>query len=192
MDSIGNSIELIATGCGILYVVLMTRQSVWCWLFGNLSVGLMSYSCYHAHLYADMVLQWMYFVIGVVGFVRWKKGVDTGEELCIRRIIGRDARLLLVASFIVWMITAAVLLNVSSSRLPLIDSLLFAASLAATWLQAYKYLENWYVWVPVNIAYALVYGAGGLWAYVVLSLCYAALSVNGFRVWKRSSLSTAQ
>ncbi|MFM8473019.1 MAG: nicotinamide riboside transporter PnuC [Candidatus Kapaibacterium sp.] len=176
-------VEILATLTGILYVVLMTRETRASWVFGNISVTLVSISCYEAGLYADMVLQWIYFVIGIVGFVHWRRGKDAGKHLRISMANGRVRVLSAASVLVVWTIVHLLLTRFHGARSPFLDSLLFAASVVATWHQARKYLDNWLIWIPVNLAYAGLYMERGLPMYSVLSLVFAALSIRGWRAW---------
>lgn len=184
MDLVLLLVEIVSTITGLLYVILMIRESRACWLFGNISVALLSYSCFHAGLYADMVLQWVYFVIGVVGYVQWR---PIGEENEIPRVRKATASTLVfsaVVGSLFWVLSYNVLGLVPGSRLPMVDSLLFAASVIATWFQTKKYIENWMVWIPVNVTYALLYSFRGLYLYAVLSIVFAVLSYRGWKQWK--------
>ncbi len=189
-------IEIIATLLGIAYVVLLIRENIWCWLAGNLSVILIAYSCYYANLYADMALQLFYFGAGVYGFVHWKWGVASNTEgtalgVGIRNLKGPEGLAYLVALLIGWGIAFLTVSQFRTAALADIDSLLFAASLVATLLQARKLLENWLLWIPINISYVFVYQMRHLEAYSVLSVLYAGLSAYGWFQWSKQ-LKTAQ
>ena len=84
-----------------------------------------------------------------------------------------------------WLLTYLVVSQFRSAALAQIDSLLFAASLIATFMQARKLLENWLVWIPVNLSYVVVYHLRDLDAYVVLSVLYAILSAFGWFQWSK-------
>ncbi|MFN4769781.1 MAG: nicotinamide riboside transporter PnuC [Candidatus Kapaibacterium sp.] len=177
-------IEVLSGITGVVYVILLTAERRSCWLFGNLSVALLGYSCWEAGLYADMALQGVYFAIGVVGFLNWTPTVADRDKLHISRISLRTGMLMTIVCIVVWIVVYQALRLFPGSRLPMMDSLLFSCSLVATWFQARKYLENWLLWIPINIAYAGLYYSRDLPVYVGLSLVFAALSLRGLVQWR--------
>jgi nicotinamide mononucleotide transporter len=185
-------IEILSGIAGVLYVILLTAERRSCWLFGNLSVALLGYSCWEAGLYADMALQGVYFAIGVVGYVNWTPTAADRDKLHISRISLRTGMLMTVVCIAGWIVVCQVLRMFPGSRLPMIDSLLFSCSLVATWFQAKKYLENWLLWIPINLAYAALYFSRDLPVYVGLSLVFATLSVRGLVQWKRALRFTGE
>lgn len=177
-------IEALSTVTGVLYVVLMIRESRACWIFGNISVALLSYSCFEVGLFADMTLQWIYFVMGVIGYVQWSPSSESSSALSVSQASGIVRLRSLSAGIVVWMVVYGVLMNLPGARIPILDSLLFAASIVATWFQARKYIDNWLIWIPVNVVYAGLYWSRELPMYAILSVMFAALSFRGWRSWR--------
>ena len=60
-------------------------------------------------------------------------------------------------------------------------------SLVAIFLLARKHLDSWPVWIfGVNIPYLALYAYKGLYLTAALQLVFIALSVAGWRAWRRS------
>lgn len=182
-----NWIELLATLLGIAYVLLMIRRNILCWVAGNISVALQAISFYNVHLYADMTLQAVYFAMGCYGLWLWRKRPRRdSDERQIKRIESFRKCVPLgcawVCGSIVW---AAVLRGWTNAALPELDATLATASLVATWMQAHRYLENWLLWIAIDVAYAGVYWNRGLLLYVVLYAVFALMALQGWKVWRR-------
>ena len=58
-------------------------------------------------------------------------------------------------------------------------------SVIGQWLLGRKYVENWPVWIVVNVVSTALFAYKGLWLTVVLYGVFVALSVVGWRAWQR-------
>ena len=67
------SLELLAVVVTLGAVYLTTRQKIWCWPLGMISVVLYASVFYQARLYADMGLQALYFALAIYGWWAWPK-----------------------------------------------------------------------------------------------------------------------
>ena len=68
------TIEIAGALTGVLAVWLTTRQKIWCWPIGIVSVLLYVVVFYEARLYATMGLQVVYVGLAVYGWYAWGKG----------------------------------------------------------------------------------------------------------------------
>jgi nicotinamide mononucleotide transporter len=68
---------------------------------------------------------------------------------------------------------------------PYFDALPTAGSVAGQWLLGRQYVENWPVWLAVNVVSVALFAHKGLWLTVVLYALFALLSVFGWRAWSR-------
>jgi len=59
------------------------------------------------------------------------------------------------------------------------------------WLSARKRLENWVLWLAVDVVAAGIYAVKGLPFYALLYTLYLALAVLGFQQWRRSLETSA-
>jgi nicotinamide mononucleotide transporter len=77
----------------------------------------------------------------------------------------------------------------TDEALPYLDGFTTSFSLVAQWMQARKYLENWMVWVVVDILYVGMGVSQGLTLTAGLYAVYVGLAVLGFRDWRRSMIA---
>jgi nicotinamide mononucleotide transporter len=68
------------------------------------------------------------------------------------------------------------------------DSLTTVMSFAAMWMTARKYIENWIVWLVVDVVATVMYTVKGLDFYAILYGVYLGMAVWGFLAWRRSLL----
>lgn len=178
-------IEWAATLLGVAYVVLMIRRNILCWVVGNISVTLQAMSFYTVRLYADMMLQGVYFVLGCYGFFRWLRKPPSHTSRDISRVESAGLWLLLIGLWVVGSIVWAwVLSKWTNALVPEIDATLATASLVATWMQARRYMENWLLWIGIDALYAVLYWWRGLYLYVVLYTLFVVLAWRGWKQWR--------
>jgi nicotinamide mononucleotide transporter len=56
---------------------------------------------------------------------------------------------------------------------------------AGQWLLGRQYVENWPVWLAVNLVSVALFAFKGLWLTVLLYALFAVLSVAGWRAWQQ-------
>jgi nicotinamide mononucleotide transporter len=59
------------------------------------------------------------------------------------------------------------------------------ASITGQILLGRKFIENWAVWVAVNLVSLGLFAFKGLWLTVGIYIVFAALAVVGWRAWKQ-------
>ncbi len=75
--------------------------------------------------------------------------------------------------------------HATDSELPYFDALPTVGSVAGQLLLGLKRVENWLVWLAVNVLSVALFAYKSLWLTAVLYALFAALSVIGWRAWTR-------
>ena len=70
------------------------------------------------------------------------------------------------------------------------DSTTTVLSFAAMWMTARKYIENWIIWLVVDVLATGIYIFKGIWPYALLYGLYIPMAVWGWMTWWRSMLSS--
>jgi len=68
---------------------------------------------------------------------------------------------------------------------PYFDALPTVASVTGQILLGRKFVENWPVWVGVNVVSVALFASKGLWLTVLLYALFTVLSFVGWRAWRR-------
>jgi nicotinamide mononucleotide transporter len=181
-----NSIEIVAAAFGVVSVFLSVRQNIWSWPTAIVNVGLYILVFYGSKLYADAGLQVVYVVLNAYGWYHWLYGGKNRTELPVTRT---PARLWLVLVALIAAGTAVlgtVLTQRTDAALPWVDSLTTSTSLVAQWMMTRKLLENWIIWVAVDVVYIGMYINKSLYVTAVLYFIFLILSAMGFFQWRRS------
>ena len=178
--------EIVGVVTGILGVWLTTRQKIWCWPIGLVSVVAFIVVFFQAKLYAAAALQLIYVGLICYGWYAWLHGGEGHGTLRVSRVPPRVMAVLAAAGGVTWLVLAAFLSRRTDEALPYLDAFTMSFSLVAQWMQARKYLENWLVWVVVDLIYIGMALRQGLTPTAGLYLVYVGLALVGLRDWRRS------
>jgi len=183
--------EPIGTVLGLIVVWFLIRQNVWAWPLGVAYVFVSITVLYEARLYANLLLHLVAFLpMNLYGWYYWLFGTEQRDELPVTRTSGSVLATLAVlcgavaAGLGLWFATQ------TDAAYPYWDNGVFAMSLAAMWLTARKKIENWILWLVVNVISVGLYSLQGLQGYAILYAIYIGMAVWGYVTWRRSMLET--
>ncbi len=188
-------LELTGTLVGLIYLWLEYRASVWLWAANIVMPLIYIFVYYESGFYADMGINVYYLVASLYGWIMWRRGRDNGKELPIshtpRREIALMGSIFAVLMLGIWLI----LINFTDSTVPLGDTFTTALSVVALYMLAKKYVEQWLVWIVVDVECAALYIYKGLYPTAILYLLYSVVAWFGYRRWLKmmkndASLST--
>jgi nicotinamide mononucleotide transporter len=176
-------VEVIGFITGGLCVWAVTREWTWNWPMGILNNLAFIVLFVGAGLYADTALQVVFVIIGIYGWISWVRGrVDV---LPIRRASTRELVIGLVLTAVATVAVAFLLAAETNSVVPWPDAFILAASLWATWMQAKMIIEQWWVWIVVDVVSIPLYFIKHLNLTGILYLGFLALCVYGLVKWTR-------
>jgi nicotinamide mononucleotide transporter len=182
-------IEAIAVTMTLIGIVLTIKQKISCWPVAI--VGILAYLVVfvRARLYADTALQPIYVVQNIYGWWYWAHGGDRGQgEAPIVELSARSRVAWLAGTSAVSLVVGFALARWTNAAAPYADSTLSTTSLVANWLLARKVLENWWLWIAVNIGYVILFWKKHLLLSAGLYAVLLVLAVAGLLEWRRSYL----
>jgi nicotinamide mononucleotide transporter len=179
--------EAVSAALVLISVYLSTRENIWAWPTAIVAVILFGLVLWQQRLYAGVGLQLCFVVISAYGWYHWLFGGEQRSELRVTRLTPSVA----VASLGVWVAGTllygwSVTTFTTDPTLPWLDAALSAASLLAQWMLSRKILENWLVWVSVNVCYVGMFFYQGLQIYAGLYVVLFFLAGKGYLDWRRS------
>lgn len=181
-----NPIEIVAAVFGVISVFLSVRQNIWSWPTAIVNVGLYIIVFYESKLYADTGLQVVYVVLNAYGWYHWLYGGKNRTELPVTRTSPRLGAFLVALGLTGTAVIGTLLARKTDAALPYVDALTTSTSLVAQWMMTRKLLENWILWVSVDVIYIGMYIYKSLYVTAVLYLIFLILSAIGYLEWKRS------
>lgn len=179
-------LELFAALIGAISVWLSVRQNIWSWPTAIINVVLYAIVFYEAKLYADMGLQVIYAILSIYGWYEWLYGGEGRTELHVSRTGPRLGALLALIAAAGSALLGTFLHRATDAALPFMDSFLSSTSLVAQWMMTKKLLENWLVWIGVDVLYVGMFIFKGLFLTAGLYAVFLALAVKGYIDWRRS------
>lgn len=178
--------ELLSSALAAITVLLTIRQNHWAWLFTIVSSATYAVVFYNAKLYGDMSLQFMFIGAAFWGWYQWLRGgVDHGE-LKVSRLSPKGIASSAIAWLVLFAAIAMLLSRFTDTDVAYPDAFLTAGSLVGQVLLARKKLENWVVWIIVDILYVGLYVYKDLMPTAILYTIFIVLAAQGLRVWRRA------
>jgi nicotinamide mononucleotide transporter len=178
-------VEIIGFVFGVAGVWLTIKENVWCFPVGLINVILSLVLFYQQKLYSDAIQQFVYIILLSYGWYKWNSGKDESEEL---KISFSSKKLLFVLFLlcVFFSISAGALFkNYTDASLPYWDATATALSFTAQWMIAKKKVENWILWIVVNIMYIGIYIYKDLFLYAFLFFIYLILAIVGWNEWRK-------
>jgi nicotinamide mononucleotide transporter len=175
-------LEWTAVVLNIAFTIGIAYEKRWAWVPGFVAscIGVGLYALQHT--WALCALNGYYVVMAAYGWWSWGR---PGPELPVtRRKLPFHAALLAGLMAATWLL-ATLLATQLNGAYPGLDAFITAFSLAATWMMARKYVENWLYWVVGDAVAVYLNWRIGYDAYAVLNVIYIALSIAGLVKWMR-------
>ena len=193
-------LDIVTTVLGLAYILLEYKASVWMWVVGFLMQALGIVLYYQKGLYADCGMEFYYLSMTVYGYWRWvsKTGsqgdgsfVETKESshLPIRHFPSRLVLPWTLLILTLWGIIYWLLVTFTNSNVPLADSFTTALSIVGIWALAHKYLEQWFIWIAVDVVTCVLYFYKDIPFKASLYGLYVVIAILGWFKWRRMMMS---
>jgi nicotinamide mononucleotide transporter len=184
-------LEIAAVAFTLAGVILAIYENIWTWPIGIAGVLLYLVVNWHAHLYANGILQIVYFVLSIHGWYEWLHGGTNKTELYVTRTTRRQWIGCSIATVVLTIAIFELLRLTTDATFPFWDALTTAISLVAQWMMNEKLLENWMVWFVVDVIYVVIYIQQSLYLTAGLYAIFVVLCVWGYIDWLRSARAHA-
>lgn len=183
--------EILGTIVGLIYLWLEYKASIYLWIAGIIMPAIYLFVYYEAGLYADFGINVYYLLAAIYGWIVWRSGKakDDKQELPITRMPGNYWMALLGIFAIVFVGIAWLLMTQTDSTVPWADSFTTALSIVGMWMLARKYVQQWWVWIVVDVACSALYIYKELYFTAVLYAFYAIIAIFGYLKWKKMMVS---
>ncbi|MBL8319490.1 MAG: nicotinamide mononucleotide transporter [Burkholderiaceae bacterium] len=135
-------------------------------------------------LYGEATLQFFFIAVALWGWYQWLRGRgDDGAALRVHRLNPAARWRVAALTLAAWPLLGLLLARATDSDVPYFDALPTIGSVAGQLLLGRKLIENWMVWLAVNIVSVTLFAWKGLWLTVLLYAIFAVLSLLGWRAW---------
>jgi len=188
---INHWLDITTTVLGLAYILLEYKASIWMWAVGAVMqiLGIVLY--YQKGVYADCGMEFYYLAMTAYGWWRWshKSTSDSvasvaGEtpitHIPLRLALSWGTIFLLLWALIWWLLT-----TYTDSTVPVADAFTTSLSLIGIWALAHKYLEQWFVWIAVDVVTCVLYFHKDIPFKASLYGLYVVIAVFGYCRWRR-------
>jgi nicotinamide mononucleotide transporter len=182
-----NPLELIAVILGIANVGLLVRRSIWNYPFGMAMVALYFVIFREAKLYGEAGLQVFFFVVQGWGWWLWTRAGGMAESVAVEWM-GWRARIAALALVAVSAVSIGwAMARFTDAAVPYADAAIAGGSVVAQVLLAMRRVENWALWIAVDVLSIGVYLMRGLNLTAGLYVVFLVLAVMGLRQWTKAA-----
>jgi len=178
-------LEIIATISGIIAVTLQAKEKILAWPFAIVSVAISAYIFFHSKLYSDFGLHVIYIFLNIYGWYIWqnRKGIEEIAPTLLLKSSGIITAI--VTTLLGTAILGYIMGNHTDADLPYFDAFTTSGSLVAQYLLAKKYLQNWLLWIVVDLVAIPVYLYKELYFFSFLFFVYLCICIWGFYSWRK-------
>ncbi|WP_312455563.1 nicotinamide riboside transporter PnuC [Pseudescherichia sp.] len=205
-------IEAVGTLAGLLCIWLASLEKISNYAFGLINVTLFAVIFFQIQLYASLLLQLFFFAANIYGWYAWSRQTTQNEAALQIRWLPRGKAIawLVICALAIGLMTLfidpvftfltriavsimqALGLSVAMPELqpdafPFWDSCLMVLSIVAMVLMTRKYVENWLLWVIVNVISVVIFALQGVYAMSLEYLILTFIALNGSRMWINSA-----
>ena len=178
-------IEIIAAALTLLSVYLSAKQHTYSWPVGLLAICFYAVVFFNVKLYADLSLQVIFFIQGVMGMIDWYKHKEINEpHICKIEVLSWSEKFMyLIAAAILYATSSYLFSHYTNASSPYIDSLVATLSLTANYLLVRRKIENWHIWILADIIYTGLFIYKGMYVSAVLYFILFGIAIKGYLDW---------
>jgi len=175
-------LEWLGALTGIACVYLAAKQNIWNWLMGIISVTAYMVVFYESALFGDAGLQIYFLGTGIYGWYYWLRKKERKEKP-VTSLNTKEYAWTILATLILSGLLGLFLQKYTSSKVPYIDGFCTAVSFMAQLLMTRKILQNWALWIFVDICYVPLYIYKSLYVTAILYIIFLVLAIIGYIDW---------
>ena len=177
-------LQIVGTTLGLLYLWLEYKANIWLWIVGAIMPVVHGVLYFQSGIYADAAMQLYYVLAGVYGLVVWKRRPKKSDHGDIRHTPMKWIVPLVAVYAVLHVAFYFFLAECTDSRVPLFDSMSTALSIVAMWMLSRKLVEQWLVWLVVDMISVGLYIYKGIPITAGLYALYCILAVAGYVRWR--------
>ncbi len=181
------AMEFVGMVFGLLCVWFLIKQNILTWPMGIIYIIISFVIFFKAKLYADFLLHIVFLILNIYGWYYWVSSSNQSEDqLPVTHFRGLSMAGLILFSAGGVYLSGRLLEEYTDASLPYWDSTTSILSISAMWLTVKKKIENWAIWLIVNILAVGIYYYKGIYFYSILYLIYTGMAIAGYISWRRT------
>ena len=183
-------IELIAVATGLLSVWFSKRINILVFPIGIISVLLYVFLFIKNGLFANAIINFLYFAISVFGWWNWKKQrtTDNGQQTTeVLRVTNLNKKESVIIGFS-WTVALFLIIMFAPKDISIrLDYLTSILGLIAMCLTSIKKVENWIFYIAADIILIPLCIYKGLYLTSLQYIVYTILAIMGYLSWNKEA-----
>lgn len=175
-DATFNGLETASVFFSFACTWLCTRQVRFNYVLAVVSTTLLSITFWQAGLYGSMMLNLYLIPTVIYGWFIWGKDANPKP---VQHVQWKTIPVYLGVTAVVWY-GALLIIEGFGGRMAALDGWLLVGTILAQFLMDRKKLENWLVWIAVNVVSIYVYLNAGLY---LLAIQFSLFIINAMIAW---------
>ena len=188
-------LELLAVLTGLAAVWFAARANILTWMFALVNAILFFVLFYQVNLYSAMALQVFFFCNALYGWYNWRRS-ESDDKTPVTMLIHKQR--------VIWLavvMLGAIALGTVMSRIHIwlpdlfperatfvyTDAMIAVMSIVASLLLAKLKLENWILWILVNLMSVVMYAMKGVMFVSLQYVIFLFMASYGFVEWKKKA-----
>ncbi len=188
-------LDVLTTVLGIIYIVLEYRASIGLWIVGIILPAIDIYLFWSVGLYGECGMAVYYTVAAVYGYIAWKlaerkalnypnnETTKQQNHAKISRLPSKSYLPCIVFFLLAWGAVYGILKYFTNSDVTVLDSFTNALSFIGLWALSRKYIEQWFVWIIVDVISCWLYAYKGIPFKAGLYALYVVIEIIGNWKW---------
>ena len=168
----------------VICIYLAARENIWNWPVSIIAIVISAIIYFKSELYGDFYLQFYFLFTAFYGWYFWINKRKLNDKPIV--VINITHWLISIASIIILTIILGWLLDkYTRSNVPYEDGFCTAMSFVAQIMLTRKILQNWILWIIVDICYVPLLMYKGLNMYAILYAFLVILAIKGYIDWRK-------
>ena len=178
-------LEIAASVMGVINVWLLARQKVTNFIFGGAAVACFAYIYFQTGLIAMAVLSVAQLGFNIYGWYFWIKNQGEEDVTPTTKLSTKGMMIwgaIIIVGTLIWSFFQ---IKFTDATFPYYDCLIAVMGLVAQYLLSKKILDNWYIWIAMNIMTCIVCAMSGLYVMFILNAINLFICIDGLREWNQ-------
>jgi nicotinamide mononucleotide transporter len=186
-------LEFFAIIFTLVCVIFVAMANIWNWPMGIIGVTLYGILFYQYQLYSDMFLQIFFLVANIYGWYNWIKSPHLHNTLTKTYWATKSENIKYISYSVIGIILMGYFMshiNILLPRLfpqpaayPYVDSTIAVLSFTATIWQITKRINQWILWIMVDVIAIVVYLLKDIPFTAALYFIFLLISIKGLMQW---------
>lgn len=181
------SLEIVATITGLVCVWLNAKENIWAYPVGFINAGCFFYMFWNVQLYSDAILQIVFFILMAYGWYIWLTKRKGNKVRPTTKLSNKHFAYWILAILVLGALWGSLIVRMfSDAAVPYLDALLLMGSIVAQLLLSRKILQNWLIWIAVDVLSIGLYWYKGLHLTSMLYLVFLLICIQGYIGWRKN------